>query len=97
MSVDPNEVKNYLKMNDEGVVRLTRKFLYPKQVLPLCKRRVLDRRALAEQYQALIDSGVCKNQADVARLFGVSRAWVTKIMNTMKPGISAPSLRDGDV
>lgn len=80
MSVDPNEVQKYLKMNDEGVVRLTRKFLYPKPVLPLCKRTVLDRRAMAEQYQEMIASGFCKNQADVARHFGVSRAWISKVM-----------------
>jgi hypothetical protein len=85
MSVYPNEVKKYLKMNDEGVVRLTRKFLYPKPVLPLCKRTVLYRRARAEQYQEMIASGFCTNQADIAQHFGVSRAWVTKIMNTLKP------------
>jgi hypothetical protein len=84
IAVDPNEVQKYLDLTSEDISRLTRRFLYPKPQPSRLKRMLLDRRALAEEYRKLIDSGVCRNQADVARHFGVSRAWVTKIMNTLK-------------
>jgi hypothetical protein len=34
---------------------------------------------LAAQYQAIIESGEVINRAQLARLLGVSRAWVTKV------------------
>jgi hypothetical protein len=39
---------------------------------------------MAEQYQEMIESGFCSNQADVARDFGVRRTWVMRVTNTMK-------------
>jgi hypothetical protein len=85
LAVDPNDVQKYLDLNDEDVVRLTLRFLYPKPAHLRLKHIPLDRKAIAEQYTELIKAGVCQNQADVARHFGVSRAWVTKVMNTLKP------------
>jgi|AntRauTorckE6833_2_1112554.scaffolds.fasta_scaffold01035_6 hypothetical protein len=35
----------------------------------------------AKLYQNLLDSGKVKNRAEIARKFGVSRAWVTKVLN----------------
>jgi hypothetical protein len=74
----------YLNLDDDGIIQLTRRFLYPKQKPSRLTHIRLDRYALALQYTELIAAGVCSNQADVARHFGVSRAWVTKIMNTLK-------------
>ena len=84
IAVDPNEVKKYLDLNDEDVARLTRRFIYPTQSHSRLKNIVLDRKALAEKYQELIQSGLVNNQAELSRHLGVSRAWITKIMNTLK-------------
>jgi len=48
------------------------------------KRKKKKRKSRAEQrkiYQELLDSGEVKNQAEIARKFGVSRAWVSKVMS----------------
>jgi hypothetical protein len=57
---------------------------YPKAIFPLYKRMVLDRRAMAEQYQEMIESGFCSNQADITQHCGVSQAWVISVMNTLQ-------------
>jgi hypothetical protein len=78
----------YLNLDEDSIVQLTRRFLFPTPKPSRLKRMLLDRKAIAEQYTELINAGVCSNQADVARHFGVSRAWVTKIMNTLKPNVT---------
>jgi len=35
----------------------------------------------AKIYRKLLDSGKIKNRAELARKFGVSRAWVTMVLN----------------
>lgn len=84
MAVDPNEVQKYLNLDLEDIARLTRRFLYPKPVPSRLKRVLLDRRAMAEQYRDMIQQGIVHNQAELSRHLGVSRAWITKIMNTLK-------------
>ncbi|MDP1675335.1 MAG: hypothetical protein Q8L88_00605 [Bacteroidota bacterium] len=84
IAVDPNEVQKYLKLDQDDVVRLTRRFLYPQPAQSRLQRVLLDRRAMAEQYRELIQSGVVRNQAELSRHLGVSRAWITKVMNTLK-------------
>lgn len=39
---------------------------------------------LAKEYKYMIDSGKVKNQAEMARLKGISRARVTQILNLLK-------------
>ena len=39
---------------------------------------------LAREYRELIDSGKVKNQAELARKIGISRARVTQILNLLK-------------
>ena len=39
---------------------------------------------LAKEYKKMIDSGEVKNQAELARLKGISRARVTQILNLLK-------------
>jgi site-specific DNA recombinase len=84
LAVDPNEVRNYLDLDNEGVARLTRHFLYPAPRPDRLRRVKLDRIALAKQYRELIDSGLVSNQSELARHLGVSRVWITKIMNSLK-------------
>ena len=40
--------------------------------------------AQARLYQSLLDSGLAKNRADVARYFGVSRARVSQVLNRLQ-------------
>ena len=39
---------------------------------------------LAKEYKEMIDSGEVKNQAELARIKGISRARVTQILNLLK-------------
>lgn len=44
------------------------------------KKKVLSREQQAVKYKKLLDSGKVKNRAELAKKFGVSRAWVTKVL-----------------
>lgn len=44
------------------------------------KPKRLSKELQAKKYQKLLDSGKVKNKAALARKFGVSRAWVSKIL-----------------
>ena len=39
---------------------------------------------LAKEYKKMIDSGDAKNQAELARIKGISRARVTQVLNLLK-------------
>jgi DNA invertase Pin-like site-specific DNA recombinase len=56
---------------------------YTKFVNPEPSKKKKKRKSRAEQrkiYQKLLDSGEVKNQAEIARKFGISRAWVSKVL-----------------
>lgn len=38
---------------------------------------------LAEEWQQDLNSGIYQNRADIAKKNGCSRAWVTKVMNSL--------------
>lgn len=44
------------------------------------KKKILSRQEQAEKYRKLLDSGKVKSKAELARKFGVSRAWITKVL-----------------
>ena len=44
------------------------------------------RRAL--EYKSLIDNGIVKNQSELAKYLGKSRAWVSKVMKVLEEGKS---------
>jgi len=49
------------------------------------KKKKKKRKSRAEQrkvYQELLNSGKVKNQAEIARKFGLSRAWVSKVLSS---------------
>ena len=85
LAVDPSEVQKYLHLDDNAVIRLTKHFLYPKVPAASLKRIHIDRQALALQYREMLQQRLFNNQADLARHLGVSRVWITKIMNSLKP------------
>ncbi len=45
------------------------------------KPKKLSREQQAVKYKKLLDSGKVKSRAELARKFGVSRAWVTMVLN----------------
>ena len=45
------------------------------------KPKKLSRSQQAEKFRKLLASGKVKSRAELARKFGVSRAWVTKVLN----------------
>lgn len=45
------------------------------------KKKPKSREEQRKIYQELLDSGEVKNQAEIARKFGVSRAWVSKVLS----------------
>jgi len=47
---------------------------------PKKKRGKKSRAEQATIYRKLLKSGIVKNKAELARMFGVSRAWVTKVL-----------------
>lgn len=50
----------------------------------LQKKPLLSETPLAEHYQSLLNAGIVKNRAALARFSGVSRARVTQVLNRLK-------------
>jgi len=46
------------------------------------KKRKKSREEQAKIYRKLMKSGKVKNKAELARKFGVSRAWITKVLSS---------------
>jgi hypothetical protein len=84
-TLDTSRIKEFLDISDDCVTRLSKVFCPPDYVLrrPEPRNRV-EYPVLAAEYMRLIASGECKDRADVARRFGVSRAWVTKVIKRME-------------
>jgi len=57
--------------------QLTRKNVNPKP----SKKKSKSREEQAKKYRKLLASGKVKNKAALARKFGVSRAWITKVLS----------------
>jgi hypothetical protein len=58
--------------------------MYTKFVNPESSKKNNKRKSRAEQreiYKELLESGKVKNQAEIARKFDVSRAWVSKVLS----------------
>jgi len=83
--IDPSRIHNYLDISPEAVKKLTESFVYPKVKEAPEKRKRLDLEAMTETYREMLDSGEFKNKAALAKHFGVSRAWITKVMRRLEP------------
>ncbi len=57
---------------------------HPKKRKKSSNRQKIDWKAKAQEYQKMIQTGQVKNQAELARKEGVSRAWITKIMKHLE-------------
>lgn len=70
-------------MNGRLCRRPLRHVLQPGELLPerpVPKRTAETKEERANRFQRLIDTGQARNRAEVARLLGCSRAWVTKVL-----------------
>jgi hypothetical protein len=85
-SVDRASVIKYFKMSDEEIYRLTKYFSIPGELEMAQTSERIGGQSRAIKYKELIDGGYFRNQADLARHLGVSRAWITKVMNELKRG-----------
>ena len=47
----------------------------------VCKKKVLSKEQQTVKYRNLLESGKVKSRAELAGKFGVSRAWVPKVLN----------------
>ena len=74
------QVKNYPFLKDANYW-LTPLFYVNSPKPQVRKKKVLSREQQAVKYRNLLASGKVKNRAELARKFGVSRAWVTKVLN----------------
>ena len=64
----------------------TSTFYFPQQVTKTNQIKCLYRNPiyLAREYKRMIDNGQVKNQSDLARKLGISRARVTQILNLLR-------------
>lgn len=79
--IDPARIHDYLDLSPGAVKKLTESFIYPKVKDPVVNRKKLDLEAMANTYREMLDSGLIKNRATLAKHFGISRAWVTKVLS----------------
>jgi len=80
-SIDRRRGYKKIELSFDAERRLTKFFEIPEDLVSLRIHARIDRHSLAIRYRELIDQGYVKNQADLARHLGVSRAWITKVMN----------------
>ena len=85
MYLDREKLNYFFNISPACAGNLTKNFNYNKFKLkiPLSLLR-LNKYNLAIAYKKSIDEGVYKNKAELARAYGVSRAWITKVMNELK-------------
>ena len=69
---------------------IDRTFIYQFNIQPIIKKTSTPNKTyrnpifLAKEYKKMIDLGEAKNQAELARIKGISRARVTQILNLLK-------------
>lgn len=82
----PKMTQNYPFLKDANF-RLTPLYYVNSAKPKVRKKKKLSREQQAEKYQKLLASGKVKNRAEIARKFGVSRAWVTKVLSEAKQNL----------
>lgn len=81
MIPDLTKIRNYFDLSDNAIIELTKRFgIEPAKVFP----KIKPIQETAVEYQALLDNHTFGNKAELARHFGVSRAWVTKALKVLK-------------
>lgn len=79
LTIDREELPNYLNLSLKKCYQLTEGFFLPEIKIMNKPRSKIDYKILAGEYKLLIEKGIVLNQAALARRLNVSRAWVTKV------------------
>ena len=82
--IDVKQFTKELPISSSLAERLTDSFGLPIKHNLREKREPIDRIELAKTYSKLMENGTFKTKAELARHLGVSRAWITIVMNTLK-------------
>jgi hypothetical protein len=78
---ETSRVKDLLDISDDCAAPVGEGiFALPITPFAIPKNRI-DYPVLADEYQQLLSNGACKDLADIARHFDVSRVWVTNVLN----------------
>jgi hypothetical protein len=83
ITLNPALISSYLRLSDQSIARLTKQFCLPRDMDPVRIKEKLDYPTLARKYKDLIEQGYFRNQAHLAGYLGVSRAWITKVLNKL--------------
>jgi DNA invertase Pin-like site-specific DNA recombinase len=83
--VDTAKLGEFLSLGPEEINRLAPLFSGPLPERRRSIRKKIDYVELKAQYEQLLADGTCATKAGVARRFGVSRAWVTKVFKRGHP------------
>jgi hypothetical protein len=79
LTIDREELPNYLNLSLKKCYQLTEGFYLPETKIINSPRVKIDYKNLASEYKRLINNGTVLNRAALARKLNVSRAWVTKV------------------
>ena len=82
--LNPHKLSSFIKISDKAILRLTGYFLIEDSFVPKPIRRKIASKSQAIEYNKLLKDGTFKNKAEIAKATGVSRAWITKVMNQLK-------------
>ena len=78
--IDSSRLPYYLNLHQSDIVELREAGLIEPDAPAKIPRIRVDYPALAQEYKRRIDSGEFSTRADLARSIGVSRAWITKVI-----------------
>ena len=79
--IHPTRIHYFLDLKESDVEILKQIGLMEKSIPTTISKPRIDYSALAIEYKEKIESGEYSNRAALARSIGVSRAWVTMVLN----------------
>ena len=78
IDLDAGELRSYLELDEASVNRLTSRFRCRPS--PVVRFPRSTREQQAEEFRTMLETCEARSKSDIARITGVSRAWVTKVM-----------------
>jgi hypothetical protein len=78
--LDVKRLPELSDFDENELARIAKKLGPPTSSSITNKQEKIDYVHLSQEYQSLIDTGICANFAGVARHLNVSRAWISKVM-----------------
>ena len=78
--IDRQRLPNFLDLTPAETVALQKTGLLQEELSPKAARIKIDYQVLAREYRTRLESGEFDTRADLAKSLGVSRAWISKVM-----------------